>query len=95
MGQIITKATGAKRGNYGMNKAKKRKPVLIEQSAKKFKLIRAAGILILLSAVVIGVVTTDKYSVEEGWGTFLMFTGLVTGTVVFGVGTILTWWHHG
>lgn len=72
-----------------------RKPVLIEQTAKKYKAIRAIGILILLGSVVIGVLSADEYGAGEGWGTVLTATGCVTGIIVFGVGVVLSWWHHG
>lgn len=71
------------------------KPVLIEQIAKKYKAIRAAGILILLASVMIGVMTADEYGAGEGWGTTLTAIGCGTGIIVFGIGVVLSWWHHG
>ena len=72
-----------------------RKPVLVEQTAKKYKAIRAIGILILLGSVVVGVLTADKYGAGEGWGTALTAIGCGTGIIVFGTGVALSWWHHG
>ncbi|XZE35429.1 hypothetical protein SH501x_000920 [Pirellulaceae bacterium SH501] len=71
------------------------KPVLIEQSSKKLKLVRAAGIVILLLSVAFGVATSDEFGAGEGLGTVLTAIGFVTGLVVFVVGVVLTWWHHG
>jgi len=72
-----------------------RRPVLIEQTAKKYKVIRAIGILILFVSVVIGVLSADQYGAGEGWGTILTAIGFGLGIIVFAVGVVLSWWHHG
>lgn len=71
------------------------KPVLIEQTAKKYKAIRAAGILILLASAGIGILTADEFGAGEGWGTTLTAIGCGVGIITFGVGIVLSWWHHG
>jgi hypothetical protein len=71
------------------------KPVLIEQTSKRLKLVRAAGIVILLLSVLIGVATSDEFGAGEGVGTVLTAVGFVTGLIVFTVGVALSWWHHG
>ncbi len=72
-----------------------RKPVLIEQTAKKYKVIRAVGILILLLSAVVGIFTADEYGAGEGWRTAVTAAGCVIGIIIFGVGVVLSWWHHG
>ena len=72
-----------------------RKPVLVEQTAKKYKAIRAAGILILLGSAAIGILTADEFGAGEGWGTTLTAIGCGVGILVFGIGVVLSWWHHG
>ena len=72
-----------------------RKPMLVEQTAKKYKAIRAVGILILLASAAIGVMTADEFGAGEGWGTALTAIGCGVGILVFGTGVVLSWWHHG
>ena len=76
-------------------KSDDRKPVLIEQTAKKYKVIRAAGIIILLGSAVIGVLNADEFGTSEGWGTIVTAVGLAIGLFTFGTGVVLSWWHHG
>ena len=69
--------------------------VLIEQTAKKYKAIRAVGILTLLASAGIGLLTADEFGAGEGWGTTLTAIGCGVGLIIFGVGIALSWWHHG
>lgn len=69
-----------------------RRPVLIEQTAKKYKAARGGGILILFVSAAIGVISADDVS---GIGTVLTGTGAIIGILVFVWGTLLSWWHHG
>lgn len=71
------------------------KPVLIEQTAKKYKAMRAIGILILLATAVLAIASSDYFGVAEGLTTILVAVGAGVGIIVFGVGVILSWWHHG
>jgi hypothetical protein len=43
----------------------KREPLLIEQTAKKYKLIRAIGILILLASAVFGFLVSDNFGTKD------------------------------
>ena len=70
-------------------------PITIEQTSKKYKLLRALGVLILLGSVVIGFLSADEYGAGEGWGKIVTATGCVLGIATFGVGVALSWWHHG
>lgn len=67
------------------------KPVLIEQTAKKWKKIQAAGMALVVIAAVLGVFAMRSQSeplILSGLATF------VAGIVVYYVGD-LAWWHHG
>lgn len=73
----------------------KQEKILIEQSAKKFKVLRGLGILVLGLSMVVGFTMTDSYGTAEGWPTILTVVGCVIGGLLYGVGTLLTWWEHG
>ena len=38
---------------------------------------------------------SDQLGTTEGYGTIVTAVGFVTGLLVFFVGTLLSWWHHG
>lgn len=68
------------------------KPVLIEQTAKKWKKIQAAGMALVVIAAVLGVFAMRSQSeplILSGLATF------VAGIVVYYVGDLAAWWHHG
>jgi uncharacterized paraquat-inducible protein A len=75
--------------------AGKQSKTLTEQSAKKYKLIRLAGIVVLLASVAIGIIGADEYGAAEGFNTIAAGIGLAVGIILLIVGNALTWWHHG
>ncbi|HUP81600.1 MAG TPA: hypothetical protein VM260_23820 [Pirellula sp.] len=77
------------------NDSNQQRPVLIEQTAKKYKLIRGIGILIMILAAIFGAANSDQLGTTEGLGTIFTAVGFVTGLLVFSIGTMLSWWHHG
>lgn len=78
-----------------MTNNSEQRPVLIEQSAKKYKLIRGVGILILLATAVFAAANSDNFGTSDGIATIVSGIGFVLGILVFGIGMLLTWWHHG
>lgn len=72
-------------------KTQVQKTVLIEQTSKKFKLIRLAGLGQLLLAVVAAVLLMEHETASQVVGFTLAATGLATMTY----GWALSWWHHG
>ena len=77
------------------NDTNQQRPVLIEQTAKKHKLIRGIGIVIMILAAIFGAANSDQLGTTEGYGTIVTAVGFVTGLLVYFVGTLLSWWHHG
>lgn len=71
------------------------RPVLIEQTAKKHKLIRGVGILILTVTAIFAAANSDEFGTSAGFGTILSAIGFILGLLVLGVGILLSWWHHG
>jgi hypothetical protein len=72
-----------------------RRPILIEQTSKKYKLIRGVGILILVATAAFALVNSDEFGTSDGITTTISILGFVAGLIVFGVGLLLSWWHHG
>lgn len=71
------------------------RPILIEQTSKKYKLIRGVGILILLATAGFALVNSDEFGTAEGITTTISIIGFIAGLIVLGVGLLLSWWHHG
>jgi len=61
------------------------RPVVIEQTAKRYKLIQLTGALVMVPAFIL--VLTG--AIEIG------LVGLLLGLVVYLWGRTLAWWHHG
>lgn len=72
-----------------------KRPIVIEQTSKKFKLIRGVGILILAATAVYALVNSDQFGTTEGIATTISIVGFILGVIVLGVGLLLSWWHHG
>ena len=69
-------------------------PILIEQTAKKYKAIRASSIILLLLGAGVAVLRADEFGTGEGWPTVVAAGLCIVGLIVFGVGVVMSWWHH-
>ena len=72
----------------------KQQKVLVEQTSKRLKVIRAVGILLVLVAIPVALVMADKHGPTNiGYA----LAGLVggAGIITWIVGSIITWWQHG
>ena len=68
--------------------------ILIEQTAKKLKLIRAIGIVLVVIAVLIAAVMSDEYGpTTKGF----IISGIIggIGVITWFAGTLMSWWQHG
>lgn len=68
------------------------KPVVIEQTAKKWKAIQAAGLVVVVIAA--GIYVLGMRLESQG----VMLTGVGVLTIGIGVhwtGRAIAWWHHG
>lgn len=69
-----------------------KKPILIEQTAKKFKLISAIGTTLILFSAIIGILFIRTSSNPS---TIYAITSVgLFGLCVMTVGNLLTWWYH-
>lgn len=69
-----------------------KQPVLIEKTAKKWKAIQAAGLVIVVLAAVVGVFAMRSHSDALAISGIAIFAA---GIVVYYVGDLVAWWHHG
>ena len=72
----------------------KQQKVLIEQTSKRLKVIRAVGMVLVVIAILIAGVTSDEHGPTTA--------GYVLGGVIGGAGVLtwivgmaMSWWHHG
>lgn len=68
--------------------SERQSPVLIEQSAKKWKAVQLAGGIAIIVGLLLGM------TVRSGLGVFGVALALV-GIIAFVYGKIARWWHHG
>ena len=72
----------------------KEKPVLIEQTSKRLKVIRLVGVLLMVAAILPAIVLADEYGPTTA-GYVIAGSVFVLGLIVYGVGMAITWWQHG
>ena len=70
------------------------RPVVIEQTAKRYKLMQLAGCLAMMAGAVIGAVGIASGEPSPGQliATFLSIGG---GLLCYIIGRFLAWWFHG
>ncbi len=73
---------------------RKEKPILIEQTSKRLKLIRLVGIVLIVLAILPALLLTDKYGPTNTGYAISAVIGLA-GLACWGYGIALSWWHHG
>lgn len=74
--------------------AEKDKPVLVEHTSKRLKVVRLVGVLLMLAAILPAIALADEHGPTTA-GYIIAGSVLVLGLIVYGVGMAMTWWHHG